>query len=295
MQTSLQRYAPSGGFRFSVLPYAVAGLVGAVLLAGLYELLIDLIPFVYVSLFLTLGFGFGLAFIGLLAIQGAHCRNRVIAAIVALLIGGTGLAASYGWGFRRALSAVAEQHPETTVIQLAQEIPFMEWINARMESGWTIRNSDLTGGFVVFAWIIEALVVLGIAVMVVVGESGEPYCEHCQVWTEKQGTGIQGLTRADVQPLLDKSDLAAVLSLTERTDADTAVRIQLVRDYCPQCAQTAYLTVNEVRIEVTNGKQKENSAELISKVELSPKLSALFLRRMNPSQAEAALGASPAP
>ena len=164
-----------------------------------------------------------------------------------------------------------------------------------MESGWTIRNSDLTGGFVVFVWIVEALVVFGCALTVVVSEAAEPYCEHCQAWTETQGTGIQGLTRADVQPLLDKGNLAAVLSLTERTDTDAAVRIQLVRNYCPQCAETAYLTVNEVRTEVTNGKEKENTTEVISKVELSSKLSALYLRRLSPPQAEASLGATPAP
>jgi hypothetical protein len=295
MQSSIQHYAPSGAFRFSIAIYAVGGLLGAILFAGLYEFLLDLIPFVYVSFMLTLGFGFGLAFMASMIIKSAHCRNRAIAAVLALVIGGTGLAASFGWGYRRALSAAVEQYPDTTVLQLAQEVSVMEWMNVRMENGWTIRNSDLTGGFVVFVWIVEALVVLGMALMVGASEAGEPYCERCQLWTESQNAGIPGLSKADVQPLLDRGDLAAVLSLPEPTGGDAAVRIKLVRNHCPQCAETAYLTVSEIRTEVTNGKEKENSTELIAKAQLSPKLSALFLERMNSPQAEAALGASPAP
>jgi hypothetical protein len=294
MQTSLQRYTPSGAFRLSLVVYAVGGLLGAVLLAGLYEFLLDLIPFVYINLLLTLGFGFGLAFMGSLVIKSAHCRNRGIALVLALVIGGTGLAASYGWGYRRALSTVAEQYANTTVLELAQEISVTAWLEARMEHGWTLRNSDVNGGLVVFIWVIEALVILGFALTVGVSEAAEPYCERCQRWTESQGTGLQGLTSADVQPLLDRGDLAAVLALQERADTDAAVRIQLLRNYCPQCSETAYLTVNEVRTALENGKEKENKTELISKVELTSKLNTLYLQRLNASRGEATVGASAA-
>jgi hypothetical protein len=225
---------------------------------------------------------------------GAHCRNRGLALILALLIGGAGLTASYGWGFRRALSAVAAQYPDTTVLQLAQEISVVTWLEARIESGWTLRSSDVSGGLVLFIWAIEALVVLGFALSMGVSAAANPYCERCQLWTESQGTGIRGLTREDAQPLLDRGDLATMLALPERTDTEAAVRIQLLRNYCPQCPDTAYLTVNEVRTEVSNGKAKENKKELLSKAELTPKLSALYLQRLNASREEATLEASAA-
>jgi hypothetical protein len=291
MQTTLPRYAPSGAFSPVVFVYALGGLIGSVLLAGLYEFLIDLIPFIYLNALIALGFGFGVGMVGAMVIKGGHCRNRAVALVVALLIGGGGLAASYGWGYRRTLSELASQSGDATVLQLAQEVSIGTYLDARIQNGWSVRSSTIDGFGVMAIWGIEALIVLGLGLLVTMGASTEPYCEPCRAWTSNEDTKLKGLTREDAQPLLDKGDLAGVISLSDRPDADSAVRIELKRSFCPKCANTAFLSVKEVRTEVTNGKEKETQTSLIDNVELSPKLNALYIQRF-PQPPEGAASAA---
>lgn len=279
MQTTVQRYAPSGAFKPAVFLFALGGLLGAVALAWVYELLIDIIPFVYISILMTVGFGFGLGLLGAMAVKAGHCRNRAVAAGLALLIGAGGLAASYGWGYRRALNELAEQTPGITLSELSEVVSVGRWMDARIENGWEVRRSTISGAGVMAVWGIEALIALGLCTLVVVLGAAAPYCEPCQVWTETQDAHLEGLGAEDVASLLERGDLAGVLALPARPEAGTASRIQLVREFCPQCPQTAYLTVKEVRTEVKNGKTQEHTKELLEHAELSSKLNAVYVER----------------
>lgn len=286
MQSSIPRYAPSGAFNTLVFGYALGGLVGAAALAWLYALLLDVIPFVYVSILLTCGFGIALGFMGGLVIKMGHCRNRAVAVVLALVVGGGGLAASYGWAYRRALGELAEQSSGATVSELAEEVGLGTWLEARIDNGWEVRRSSISGLGVITIWAIEALIVLGMSVLVMASAAADPYCERCRAWTDPQSTDLRGLGAEHVAPLLERGDLAGVLSLTERPDGDASTRIQLVRNYCEKCPDTAYLTVTEVRVEVKNGKEQEHKKELLENAELSPKLNALYVehfgRPVNP-------------
>lgn len=282
MQSTISRYTPSGAFSPAIALYTLGGLLGAILLAGLYELLLR-IPFVYISVMLTMGFGFALGTVGILVVKAGHCRNRAVALAVGLLVGAGGLAASYGWGFRHALAEVAERHPETSVLQLAQQVSIQKWLDVRIESGWSIRSSSIDGVGVLLIWGIEALFVLGASLFLSFGAACEPYCERCRVWTKEQKGGVPGRERADVQPLLDRGDLAGVLAL-EAGSENSNVRIRLQRDFCPQCPETAYLTVSEVRTTVKNGKLEETATELLGYAELSPRLNTQYTQRFEQQQ-----------
>ncbi|AKJ01474.1 hypothetical protein ATI61_103182 [Archangium gephyra] len=288
MHSTIQRYAPSGAFGPLTLVYALGSLLAASLLAGLYMLLLDLIPFIYVSFLLTAGFGFGLAMLCSMSITAGHCRNRALALGLGLLVGATGLAASYGWGFVLALREAASTDPDVTVLQLAQEIPIGRWIDARLQGGWTVRSMEITGIGVMVIWFIEAVIVLGAPLLLAMNAAAEPYCEPCQAWTKSQGNSLKGLTRQDVQPVLDRGDLASLLTLADHPDTDSAYRIQLLRQYCPQCANTAFLTVNEIHTVIKDGKTEENKVALLENAVLTQKLSTQYLERFIQPQPEAA-------
>jgi hypothetical protein len=279
MSSTVQRYAPSGAFKPAVFLFALGGLLGAVALAWVYELLLDLIPFVYISMLMTVGFGFGLGLVGAMVVKAGHCRNRAVAAVLALLMGAGGLAASYGWGYRRALNELAEKTPGITLSELHQVVSVGTWMDARIENGWEVRRSTISGAGVMAIWGIEALIALGLCSLVVVLGAAAPYCERCQVWTETQSAQLAGLGVEDVASLIERGDLAGVLALTARPEAGTASRIELLRNFCPECPDTAYLTVKEVRTEVKNGKAQEHTKELLEHAELSPKLNAVYVER----------------
>jgi hypothetical protein len=293
MSTHLQRYAPSGGFHPDIFVYALGGLVGAVLLAGLYELLLHLNPILFASFLLTMGFGFGLGWMGIFLIQRGHCRNRRLAFVLALVIAGGGLAASYGWGYRRALSQMADHSPGTTVLQLAQDVSVETWLETRITNGWGIRRSAITGKGVLTIWALEALFVLSLAVLITVSTASDPYCEHCQQWTGRQDAFITGHTREYAQRLLDRGGLAALLALPDRTADDTSTRLQLVRHFCPRCSLTAFLTVKEIRAAERGGHGKEETATLLENVELSPELNAAYVQRFTSQQRASLAAGSP--
>ena len=293
MHANIQRYAPSGAFGPLTFVYALGSLIAAILLAGIYMLLVDLIPFIYASFLLTAGFGFALAVMGSWSVTSGHCRNRGLAIGVGLLLGAGGLAASYAWGFLLTLNEATSNYPGVTVLELAQEVPFGRWLDARLDGGWKVgKSTEITGIGVMVIWFIEAVIVLGAPFLMTMFAAAEPYCEPCQTWTKSQGSSIKGLTREDVQPLLDRGDLAGLLTMADHPDTDSAYRIQLLRQYCPRCANTAFLTVNELQTVVKDGKTEENKVELLENAVLTQKLSTQYLERFIQPQQDAAPASS---
>ncbi|WP_375771630.1 hypothetical protein NR798_12265 [Archangium gephyra] len=297
MHATIQRYAPSGAFGPLTLVYALGSLLAAVLLAGVYMLLLDFIPFIYASFLLTAGFGFALGVLGSKTVTSGHCRNRTLALGLGLLLGAVGLAASYGWGFVLAIHEATSNYPGVTFSELAQEASFKGWLDARIEGGWKVGkgSTEISGIGVMVIWFIEAAIVVGAPVLLSMADAAVPYCESCQAWTKSQGSSLKGLTREDVQPVLDRGDLAGLLTLADHPDAGSAHRIQLLRRYCPRCANTAFLSVNEIHTVVKDGKQQENKVELLENAILPPKLSTQYLERfMKPEQEDASAASAPA-
>lgn len=297
MNATIQRYAPSGAFGPLTLVYALGSLLAAALLAGVYMLLLDIIPFIYASVLLTAGFGFVLAMMGSKAVTAGHCRNRALALGVGLLVGAAGLAASYGWGFLLAINEASSSYPGVSLLELAQEASFKMWLDARIEGGWKIGkgSTEMSGLGVMAIWFIEAAIVVGAPLLLTMLDAAVPYCESCQAWTKSQGSSLKGLTRQDVQPLLDRGDLAGLLTMADHPGAGSAHRIQLLRRYCPQCANTAFLSVNEIQTVVKDGKEQENKTELLEHAVLTQQLSTRYIERfMKPEEEDAPAASAPA-
>ena len=80
-------YRHSGSFSLALLVLgAIIVLVGSLLVAWIYAYAIYYIPFIYINVFLTAGFGFAVALISVYVMKGAKLRNGSLFGAVALVI-----------------------------------------------------------------------------------------------------------------------------------------------------------------------------------------------------------------
>lgn len=98
MSTTLERYNSSGRFGPLTVVYAVGGAVALTLLAWVYQLALTWIPFIYIEFILVGGFGFAAGLAVTMIMDMGHCRNRGVGALLGLVLGAVGLAASFWWG-----------------------------------------------------------------------------------------------------------------------------------------------------------------------------------------------------
>ncbi|MHB8873749.1 MAG: hypothetical protein ACYC8T_08690 [Myxococcaceae bacterium] len=280
MNAPLENYRASGKFSPRLVVYGLLVLSGAVLLSGVYELLLFYIPFIYLNFIIVAAFGAILGVLSAWTLSKGHCRNRTVGILLTLLITGAGLLGSYAWNYRRYVSAVAEANPEYSQLEIARfEVP--SWLENRVEGGWRMKSSTINGLAVWGVWGVEALVVLGLAFWLVTDRPKTPYCEGCGRWTEAHHAGLLHLNRNDAEPLIAQGKLAELLSLESRPEelADEP-NLSLVRNYCPSCPNSFFLTVTEIRYSRgSKNELKEHKTVLALNVVLSAKLSAQFVTR----------------
>jgi phosphate/sulfate permease len=274
--SSFASYRPSGRFNPLTLALFAGAIVAAAAAAWLYQMLMTWIPYIYVNLVLCAGFGAALGVAGAWAVRRGHCRNRVVAVALAVPLAAAAVGASYYWGYRSTLSAIAEKNPETPIEAIREEVTFERWIDARKEAGWTMssshssdsrRNSpDISGAGVLVVWAIEALLLLGLTVLLVDAEAQKPYCERCGRWCAPKPLSLAGLGRADI---------------AVRADGDPARSLVLTGNICDGCTDTAFLSVEE---KTTTQKKKQTSVKtvrLFKHAILTSEQRAAFVQRYN--------------
>ncbi|KAF0244858.1 MAG: hypothetical protein FD180_2160 [Planctomycetota bacterium] len=271
MAHNLPQYRPSGFFRpLGPVLFLLAAVAGT-LLAGLYQGLMNLIPFVYINMLICAAFGAALGFGGMWAVKTGHCRNRMIGLLFALPLAALPVGASYYWDYRHLLSEVEKQTPEMKAEEIRQAIPFGRYFEVKREAGWKIKSIEISGVGVIAMWGVEALIVFVIALGMVYVSTGNPYCERCNRWGEARVLRIAGLGRAQVDPLLSKGDLDAVIALQAPPEADASTGLEFTGTLCGGCADTGFLTVEEKLITTDKkGKSEEKSSTLVEHAMLNP-------------------------
>jgi hypothetical protein len=289
--TSFPSYRASG--RFSPLTFALfaAAIVAAAGAAWLYQALMTWIPYIYVNFILCAGFGAALGVAGAYAVRRGHCRNRIVALVLSIPLAAAGIGASYYWAYRSTLSAIAEKNPETPIEAIRGEVTFERWIDARKEAGWTMTSShssssrksspDISGAAVLVIWGLEALILLGITVLVVDTEAAKPYCERCEKWCTPKPLTLGGLGAADVEHAVQLGDLMPLVDIQVRADGDPARSLLLTGNVCEGCSDTAFLSVDEKT--TTQGKKQASvkTVHLIKHAILTAPQRAAFVQRYN--------------
>jgi hypothetical protein len=278
----LDRYRPSGFFRPTVILLFVAAAAGGVLAAWLYQLLVHWIPFIYINLFICLGFGAVIGVLGGMAVRRGHCRNPILALVLALPLAGSAVSATYYWDYRSTVSTVAKE-TNHTADEVKQELSFRDYLQVKQEVGWKVKSTKMTGVFVLITWGIEAVLIFFMALWLTVGAAREPYCERCNAWCRDDNIAVAGIGRAEVDPLVARGDLATLVKVQSPADPNPLLSVTLEITHCPSCRDAAYLTVTEKQIvHKKKGKPEEKTKTLVRWAVLSGSARSDALTRLSP-------------
>lgn len=193
----LKFYKPSGHFSpLSFLYLAITAIVVLPILALIYTYLIWYIPFVYINLFITLGFGFAVGFaVNFLVIKLGKVRNTKLAMIFGLIAGFIALYFSWvvwvdlvfnmgeSYGTSR-IGITTSNIKFFQVVQLAlhpKEL-FQIILEINQTGTWGFGSTAVSGIFLAIIWIIEALIVLVLSVLLPLGQAKTPFCEYDNKW-----------------------------------------------------------------------------------------------------------------
>jgi hypothetical protein len=254
---------PIGGAIASI----VLGLLAALIGGFAYAYAFYWIPFIYLNFLMTLIFA---AIIGGGVYVGGHVgkvRNTTFSMVVGFLCALFGLWVYWG---AYAWALVGPQ------VGLAAWSPFglIAFAQALFENGsWGLMGDNpVTGWFLVVAWLIEAGVILFVAVAAAAIDSDTAYCERCQQWTDMQ-KGVASLDASGAEQTWSRITAGDLVGLAEFQPAPAGslkfVRLDLA--ICPQCQTSHFLTIK--RVEITHDKKgnaKENEQALVTNAILGP-------------------------
>ncbi|HXU72532.1 MAG TPA: hypothetical protein VN947_24585 [Polyangia bacterium] len=288
--TRFATYRSSGKLGSLTIAYFLAAIVAAAGVAWLYQMLMTWIPYIYVNLVLCGLFGAGLGVAGAFAVRRGHCRNRLVALALAVPLALGGVAASFYWAYQSTLSKIADANG-ATVADVRAEVPFSRWVEGRKQAGWTMssshsssssRNSpDISGAGVLVIWAIEALAILGIAVLIVDTEASKPYCESCGRWCTAKPLSLGGLGQPDVEQAVQLGDLMPLVDIQVRGDGDGSRSLLMTGHICEGCSDTGFLSVDEKIVTRKKKQSQTKTVHLIRYALLSSPQRAAFVHRYN--------------
>jgi len=198
-----ETYKPSGRFGIMVIPILLVGLAVAVGLAYVYQFLLDWIPLIYITVLVTIGGGFALSVLGSFVCSWGHCRNRMLAFLVGILMMVTFLGAKFWFQYQNSIPSRDQMTAEILkddrfegtrkeAAEIADEIlaaaakdgfTFVDHLKARVDQGWQIGRAGRGGGgpvsgpFVYIVWLIEAGIIAFMALIGPMSKAGSPYSE----------------------------------------------------------------------------------------------------------------------
>jgi hypothetical protein len=278
---ALPRYQPSGFFRPTTLVFFLGATAAGCGIAWLYQLLVRWIPFIYINILVVLGFGGALAIGGWLAVRGGHCRNRVLALILALPLAAAPLAASYYWDYAHVISEISEKNPEIPTEEIKQEVTFQRYLELKREAGWKLKGSTFNGWGVTAVWVVEGLMVFGCVLFGVLAAVGEPYCEKCNRWCEGKSFIVRGVGKEAAEPLLQKGDLGALALIEPPAEPDGSLSLHFTVTTCEGCSDAGFLSVDEKKTVMKKNKPEESSTTLVTHAVLRSDHRKVALERLN--------------
>lgn len=262
----MEFYVPSGKVSPRFLVFGLGAIAGALACGAIYDLVGAFVSMVWVNAFIAFFFAMGVSLLALLPIRVGHCRNRLAAWALALLVIVAGYSASYVTGFLRSVRSTTAGHPGLDFTQLITPAFFWEWINARVAGGWSINDGrhTLTGPIVVIVWGAEFALVVGWYLFMVNADEtwNHPYCEACSEWTKLQSYSLSQTLRADVDQFIARANLESLLRLETPSAPHAGGLISMKRAYCPTCA-SSYLSVTDVTTVQAGSKTEQRLTVLL--------------------------------
>lgn len=274
-------YKPAGNVGIVTWPLLLAGIAASIGLAFLYQMSLDWIPFVFVSVLITCGLGIVLATLGGLIVKVGHVRSITIGALIGICLATTCLSAKYWFQYQRDIdvrttSMLGDNRiPETKRPQVREmvkrELTWKKHIQDRTGFGWNIDRGGggglpIKGGFVYLVWLIEAGIIYYFAVATPTNAAGEPYSEQTNRWASESQI-IMTLPVTDKEMVAKITTAKSVDELLEipipKTDQSNRFAVYTVNSIPGEEMEDAYLSVDLLTYSVNDKGEEENKAQAL--------------------------------
>jgi len=247
----------------------ITGFIAVPILGLIYGVLIRVIPFIYINIFIVLGYAFAVGFVlSKVAIFG-KVRNMFLLGLAGFFFG---LLAEYvGWV---SWLAVLVGDPYF-LFEFFFPSDILYIITLVAEDGaWSISGSTPTGAFLYILWFIEACVVIGgITYITVTSVSKTPFCEESNAWADKKsqiGAFATLQNKAQFKQAITQGNFSAFNELKLAKDDDMQfTTVQLYE--CEHCRNFFVINVNEVTVKFDNkGRASTQSKPVVSNLIVTP-------------------------
>lgn len=245
MNTINKYYEHSGTIHPIGLVYMIIfGAIGALVLGFIYGYAMRYIPFVYLNILITLGFGYC---VGLLVGIGGRLgkvRNPKVYLLFGFILG---LFSEYtGW-----VAWIYAASKQNALILSPSDI--LKVIELVSENGsFHIFGWTPTGMVLFIFWGIEAIMITGMSTILAWATcSSTPFCERCNKWIQEEYSisPLEPIKNPDeLKSQFGKDDFSLLMSL-KKHDAETNSHTQISLLRCPNCQQDHFLTIISVLVD----------------------------------------------
>ena len=258
-------YRHSGKFSPHGLALAlVVPIVAGFPLGYVYAYLIKWIPFIYLNVFITAGYGGVVGFLAGWMLKFGKVRNNALAPLCGLLAGLSGL--YLGWN-----GHIHAYFGDSPAFCLPDEmLKGMKYLYAH--GSWTLKGEPVTGVILGIVWAVEALMILSLSTLVsYVMISGSPFDERTESWLdqEKKISTLEPFTQPAQLEAFKAGDLNSLFQArAKREGASTFGRLTV--KHSPKCEEFFTVTVANVTVNIDKkGKITEKTQKLASDVIVS--------------------------
>lgn len=265
--------------------WAGLALLVTIAMAFIYQLLLEWIPFIYVSFLLTLALGTAIGMMTAFAVRSGHCRNVAIAGLIGVGLATAGLGAKFLFQYpmwvnnETSIYMTDNQIPETDREKIRSEIyegvSFVDHLNLRTQQGWSIGRGGMPiqGIFVYAVWLIEAGMVFYFAWTLPVAEARKPYSEKTGQWASEAAVVMTLPITSDemVSKIMQATDVDQLLEIPiPENDRSNRFAVYTVNSIPGQEMEDAYLSVTLLEYSVNNkGEQETKETPLVKHAILS--------------------------
>jgi hypothetical protein len=266
----------------------LAGFIAVPILGLLYGVLIRVIPFIYINVFIVLGYAYAVGFVLSSVAKYGKVRNMFLLGLAGFFFGA--LADYVGWV---SWLAVLMGDPSFLIgFFFPADVLYIITMVAE-EGAWSIKGTTPTGGFLYFIWFIEACTVIGGSTyLTVTALSKTPFCEDSDAWADKKSQigAFAPLTNpAQFKRAITQGNFSAFNELKpSRPEEMRFTTLELFE--CVQCRNFFVLNVDDVTVTIDNkGKANTKTKSVLSNLLITPHQLASLKRLAEPPSEPAAL------
>lgn len=248
----VQPYQPDGGFSGAgaALVIGLSLLSGAVL--GFAASFIS--QFIYLIFVFPVAIGLGLGFAGSFGINLGKVRNPAVCGLIGFVGGCVAMVSIHYFDYQRALDD--PQTPREFVSR-----GFSGYVDKMAEVGVTVtfgRGGNKGGGINLgyvgsyIYWIVEILVVAGIAFAIMNSSAAEPFCTRCNSWKTENAAGTLSVPPGTVVEILGSGEIGR-LAEQPAVPIEGTVNVKIAR--CHTCGPEVPI---DVKVEHVTKNSKGN-------------------------------------